>query len=285
MYAQLGDIRFQGLFGFDSFKGKRSQALAQHALIDGKPKLQKLGDMLEEIQLDIQLHSRFCNPESEIGRLHSLCADGQILPLITGTGELVGNFTIAEVGRAYNHLDPRGRIIWARVGINLIEVADDALDIPALAAKASAFAISRNEPVLVPVDSVPLQGRGITAMSSLGSASALSNSARVNLQTASVTPTREASLMEQAREQLMGVQSSLQTFETQLQAIQDQVNNFTQIQSNIAASVAQAQNAVNAIDSDDLSGAVSASQTLQGGMSNLTGACSGVAVLTAIRRV
>jgi phage protein U len=285
MYSQLGDIRFQGLFGPDIFKGKRSQALAQHALIDGKPKLQKLGDNLEEIQLDIQLHSRFCNPETEISKLHAMCADGQILPLITGTGELVGNFTIAEVGRSYNHLDPRGRIIWARVGINLIEVADEGLDIPAMAAKAAAFAISRNEPVLVPAGSVPLQGRGITAMASLGDASALSNSARVNLQSASVTPTREASLMEQAREQLMAVQTSLQKFETQLQGIQDQVANFTQIQSNIASAVSQAQSAVDAIDSDNLSGALTATQTLQGGMSNLTGACSGVAVLTAIRRV
>jgi hypothetical protein len=285
MYAQLGNIVFEGLFGFDTFKGKRAQSLAQHALIDGKPRLQKTGDQLEEIQLDIQLHSRFCNPESEISRIHQACADGLIMTLITGAGELVGDFTISEVGRSYNHLDPRGRIIWARVGINLIEVATDSLDVAALAAKASAFAISRNEPVLVPADSVPLQGLGATAMNSLKAASALETSSRVTLQRARVTPPQEASLMEQAKKELLGVQSALITFETQMQGLQDQVNNITQIQSNISSAYSYAQSTIAALDSNDLDGAITASKTLQGGMSNLTGACSGVAVLTAIRRI
>jgi phage protein U len=284
MYAQLGDIRFEGLFGFDTFKGKRAQSLAQHALIDGKPRLQKTGDQLEEIQIDIQLHSRFCDPESVIAQLHSACAGGQIMPLITGAGEFVGDFTISEVGRALNHLDPRGRIIWARVGVNLIEVAAEGVDAVVVAAKSAAFAIARNEPVLVPIDSVPLQGLGISVMSSLGAAGALANSSQINLDNASKAPAQEASLMAKAREQLLGVQASLQTFETQLQAIQDQVSNITQIQSNITAAITYAQNTVEAIDGNDLSGALTASQTLQGGVSNLTGACSGVAVLTAIRR-
>ena len=97
MYAQLGDIRFEGLKGFNSWERTQGADLAEMQRIGGKPRLQRTSTPLDTIRLTIRLNILFCNPRAEFDRLSQACADGQVLPLITGRGRLVGDFVIRQL--------------------------------------------------------------------------------------------------------------------------------------------------------------------------------------------
>lgn len=283
MYAQLGDIVFEGLFGFDGFSGKQAASLAEHARIDGKPRLQKVGDELEEIQLSIHMHSRFCNPEAQIAQLHSYVSDGAVLSLINGAGEFLGDFVIAEVGRSINHTTPTGQIISARVTVSLLEYAQSE-DRVAIAARSIAFANAANGPVSVSLVA-QLQGAGLSAMSSLVEARANANIGDIAVNRAKSVPTIEAAELAKADEAFRKTRESLELFEQKAQAVQNAINNYSTIQARLESAKTYVENAITAVEAADVNSAVSASQNLQGGLTSLTSATSSVVVQTAIRRV
>lgn len=121
MYAQLGNIRFEGLKGFSSFSHDRGVNYAQHELINGKPKLQAVGDNLDSIIFDMYLHSEFTDPESDIDTLKTAMQNKEILTLILGNGKVVGSFVIPNLSQQTYFTDPNGNLISVNLSVELLE--------------------------------------------------------------------------------------------------------------------------------------------------------------------
>ena len=143
MYAQLGNIRFEGLKGFSNFSHERGVNYAQHELINGKPRLQAVGDNLDSISFGMYLHSQFTNPEADIETLRLSMQNREVLPLILGNGRVLGFFVIPNFSQVNSFTDPLGNLIETTLNIELLEsFTDDPLRESELQAINQAFATS-----------------------------------------------------------------------------------------------------------------------------------------------
>ena len=144
MYAQLGNIRFEGLKGFSNFSHERGVNYAQHELINGKPRLQSVGDNLDSISFGMYLHSQFTNPEADIETLRLAMQNREILPLLLGNGRILGFFVIPNFSQENSFTDPLGNLIEVTLNIELLEsFSDDPLRESQLQAINLAFATSQ----------------------------------------------------------------------------------------------------------------------------------------------
>jgi len=284
MYAQLGDIIFEGLKGFTAYRAKYAQQLAQHALIDGKPKLQKTGDALDELTIDMTLHRSFCNPETEIAKLKQYASDGAILTLITGTGETVGNFTVASMDVGVSHTGPTGLLVLSTVSVSLLEAADsDILGAAISAAKSAAFAVETNSPVsslsLAPI------GPGLAVARAIKSADSHTVSGKASLNQAKVNTPIQANELRKAKDSFKKVKASMDSFRENITKIRGTVHNLTTILAAAESVRTYADNTVAAIAAGDIDAALAASNDVEQGIINTTSASSGIIVQTASRRI
>lgn len=141
MYAQLGNIKFEGVKGFTSLEETFGVNYAQHERIQGKPRLESVGDILDTISFSMYLHSSFTNPEEDIEAIRVSMKNREILPLVLGNGRVVGNFVIPSFTKTTQFTDPYGNIIEAILSVELLEsFSDDPLNESKKKAAESAFA-------------------------------------------------------------------------------------------------------------------------------------------------
>jgi len=147
MYAQLGTIQFSALKGFAGLTSTRETNLAEHALIEGKPKLQRIGTNLATMELSMMFDASFCNPQAEVDALNSSRELAEVMPLIMGSGRFVGNFVIRAVTEtALNHADD-GTLLQAEVSASLVEYVNaDQAATDSANAISQAFANVNNSP-------------------------------------------------------------------------------------------------------------------------------------------
>ena len=121
MWAVLGDIEFE-LRNQPSRQDDRITAdYAQHALIQGKPRLEWVGDGLDELTLELTLHALLSDPEAQIRRLKTAMRAHEPLPYVLGSGDYRGVYLITEVGTTTRRTDAQGRLISATVSVSLLE--------------------------------------------------------------------------------------------------------------------------------------------------------------------
>lgn len=121
MWAVLGDIEFE-LRNQPSRQDERITAdYAQHALIQGKPRSEWVGDGLDELTLELTLHALLVDPEAQIRRLKTAVRAHEPLPYVLGSGDYRGVYLLAEVGTATRRTDAQGRLISATVSVSLLE--------------------------------------------------------------------------------------------------------------------------------------------------------------------
>jgi len=125
MYAQLGNIIFEGLNGFTSFEETYAVNYAQHERIKGKPRLEPVGDSLDTINFEMYLHADFIDPNEAIETLRAAMSDREILPLVLGSGRVVGNFVIPSLNKTTSFTDPDGNLIEATLSVELLECYND----------------------------------------------------------------------------------------------------------------------------------------------------------------
>lgn len=148
MYLQLGTIQFEGLYGPESMELSGSANYAEHALVEGKPLLQRLGSRLGGVTLSLKLHRQFTVPEDRITELEAAMADGTIMALITGAGDVLGDFVITDISRSMMRLADDGSIIEAGISVSLREyTTPDRATRVRNASRRNAFALSENNPV------------------------------------------------------------------------------------------------------------------------------------------
>ena len=148
MYAQLGDIKFQALYGPSTLDSSIEATIAEHPLIEGKPRLQRVGTGLETFDLTIKLHVTFCDPATEIAKLRSYLESGEVLPFIGGDGTVYGTFVVKSLGRSVRQLSRIGKIVDAEISVSLLESFDaNRLATLNAQAKEQGFANSVNDPL------------------------------------------------------------------------------------------------------------------------------------------
>ncbi len=121
MFAQLGKTQFENLKTPEEYSKRGEAIYAEHALIDGKPKLQRTGSSLEELNISIRLHASFCNPKEELDSLITARNEGEIMPLLWGNGILEGDFVITELEHRTEDADPQGNVFSYFVSLVLKE--------------------------------------------------------------------------------------------------------------------------------------------------------------------
>jgi phage protein U len=137
MFAQLGNIKFDLITYFNGFDDVQKHNFAEHQTIENKPKLQFIGDELDELNIKLNFHSSFCTPEDEIKKLKDTAKKHQELAFILGNGKYVGRFVIIEITSTTQQSDKLGNLISIESEIKLKEWSDNNVKIKKKAKKQS----------------------------------------------------------------------------------------------------------------------------------------------------
>lgn len=116
-HALLGQIAFSLITYFEGIDIRFGAQYAEHALLQGKPRLQWTGDMLEEYTWTLVFHSGFCTPELELAKLRAAISAHEALPLVFANGDYRGRFVPvwAEVSTRQTGRDGTALCIEVRV--------------------------------------------------------------------------------------------------------------------------------------------------------------------------
>jgi len=122
MWGSLGNIIFQTYLTPDkeSFKRKKSYNYAEINTYR-KPKLQYIGDKLEEIEFELKfVKTEELDPEDMLDTLYEEAEKGEPLTLIVGT-HIEGDFVITSVEETLKATDSKGNLIAVYAKVKLKE--------------------------------------------------------------------------------------------------------------------------------------------------------------------
>nr|VFK17439.1 MAG: Phage P2 GpU [Candidatus Kentron sp. LPFa] len=120
-FSILGDIQFELVHYFDGLDGRFGSDYAEHARIEGKPRLQWVGDRLDEWNIELAFHHAYCDPEREIVRLRRAQARHESLSFVLATGEYKGDFVITDCNVTSRATDSIGKLLDAKATLTLKE--------------------------------------------------------------------------------------------------------------------------------------------------------------------
>jgi phage protein U len=125
MWAVLGTIEFTLPTYMDAMQTDEGFNYAEHALINGKPRLQWVGDNLDQHRLEMSFNRAFCDPETEIDKLRAAAQAHLAMPLVFGNGRHLGTFVITSISSELKQTDPEGTIVQMTATVNLKEFIGD----------------------------------------------------------------------------------------------------------------------------------------------------------------
>lgn len=307
MYAQLGDIIYKGVLSFTGFDRDRSANYAEHELINDVPRLQKIGlRKLIEITLTFHFGVAFCDPEIETENLVTKMYNGEILPLIDGSGKSLGDFVILRVKDTPKQTSPiDGKITDTEVTLELKEYVRP----KKFGVQTTGFALSSTTPNLVNQTS-KTQDPMAEMMKQQTIVSGQTAIVGDSVSAASKQPTKSASLYSQALMSVKKIQTAYGTmysraedasrklfalqakFTNTLQSIQNAQNGIARIKNAILNANKNVENAKIALqaalanpgDPNSITNAIQASNDLTAAHRNVRGAGSETAYLTGAKK-
>lgn len=128
MYALLGDIQFDLITYFDGMQVQFGADYAEHALIEGKPRLQFIGEKLDEFRIDLCFHVFYCDPEAELIKLQAAKKSHMAMAFVLGNGDYKGWFVLTEVQATSRETDKAGTLLSLDASITLREYVGDKLN-------------------------------------------------------------------------------------------------------------------------------------------------------------
>lgn len=124
LVGSLGDVAFEAggerIMTWNDCVRDTTMHFAQHDVIEGKARLQKLGMGLTEFSLAIVLDVSFCDPETEMKKLDAMQQSGKAYRLILG-GRIFGKYVIEGKNENRARTGPRGTPMVAYVQLKLKE--------------------------------------------------------------------------------------------------------------------------------------------------------------------
>lgn len=123
MFAILGPISFRLITYFEGVTNKLGYDYAEHAVIEGKPRLQWIGDDLQEVDIDLLFHVSYCNPEAELAKLRIAGSMHTALPFVYGSGHYVGMFVVKAIRSTARQTNSRGALVAVTARVTLLEYA------------------------------------------------------------------------------------------------------------------------------------------------------------------
>ncbi len=284
MYAQLGNIVFKGLKGFETFQSKRETNYAQHAVIDGKPKLQRIGSNLEEVTLAIQFHGAFCTPETEIGALERARDSAEILPLLLGSGEFVGNFAIQSIVKDIEDLDHLGSIKSAVLQVQLIEsVQADPLASAALSAVLGGLGNAANAALKV-APAAQLVSEPSQIVRPLTKMKALAATVGNQIAKAKAVASQANHYARRAQEGLKDMRDALEQSNKAITEAKQVYSSAARVKDAIADTQGYVSATITALQAGNIDGAIIANRELSSAVSRTSSASSDIVNLTATRK-
>lgn len=124
MYAVLGDVQFELITYFDGMEAQFGVEYAEHPVIGGKPRLQWVGDKLDEFSLDLTFHMSYCDPEAELLKLREAMLARQARQFVLGNGAYKGWFVITDVKATSRQTDKAGGLIALDANVTLREYVE-----------------------------------------------------------------------------------------------------------------------------------------------------------------
>ncbi|KKP40312.1 MAG: hypothetical protein UR30_C0005G0093 [Candidatus Peregrinibacteria bacterium GW2011_GWC2_33_13] len=138
MFAQLGNIQFNLITYFNGIEESQKHNYAVHQTIESKPKLQYIGDELDEMTIKLNFHSSFCAPETEIKKIKDAARLHEEMPFILGNGRYLGKYVIEEITSTTQQTDKSGNLISIESKIRLKEWFTEQLKVKKKAKKQTA---------------------------------------------------------------------------------------------------------------------------------------------------
>ncbi len=137
MYALLGDITFEALASPETNESSSGATFAEHKTVESTPKLQWIGDELDELTLEILLHVNISDPASDLAALQAALRAHQAMALVFGSGFHAGYFVLTKITKSLKQQAADGSIIAMTLKLALkqwvqsIEIDPNAPPVPA----------------------------------------------------------------------------------------------------------------------------------------------------------
>jgi len=128
MYALLGDVQFDLTAYFEGMDGKFGVDYAEHAVIEGKPRLQRIANKLDEFTIAVKLHQYYCNPEVELAKLVKSMNSYQAQAFILGNGDYKGWFVVSAIDVSSKQTTPDGTLMEVDANLTLREYVGDKMN-------------------------------------------------------------------------------------------------------------------------------------------------------------
>lgn len=125
MFALLGNIEFTVTAGINGLEQRSSANWVEHARIQGKPRLQWVGEGLDEITLSIELHPMLGDPEKRWQALREAKSKHEPLVLVLGNGDYLGPQVVADLNLQHRRMSETGQLTAATVQLTLREYTGD----------------------------------------------------------------------------------------------------------------------------------------------------------------
>ncbi|MBK5145934.1 phage tail protein [Budviciaceae bacterium BWR-B9] len=120
-WAILGNFSFDIVSSPHSYGQRSATSWAEHSLIQGKPKLEFMGDELDEITLEVLFHNHLVKTETQLRLLREAKARHEPMALVMGDGEYKGPHVITNLDTNINTTTAGGRTRSATVTLTLKE--------------------------------------------------------------------------------------------------------------------------------------------------------------------
>lgn len=278
---KLGSVTFEGIKGFSALDSTIEANYVQHALIDNKPRLQRVGTNLEEINATIRLHTAFCVPENELSKLYAMLEGSETQTLTNSAGDYFGKYVVTSIQLTWNKTYGDGRIIECEAAIKLLEALNPK---DAIANRSEAFAIGSGIDAERQFEVTTEFGDAGLAMSYLEDFNTESEAVNNLVTAAVVNVDTAASNLGAASRRLAGVGVTLDKLDTLVNNTQSSIYAAAdQVRSNLSTATGALSILKDACDTVDTVAADAANTTYQSTVRQFRRYSSPLAVLRAIR--
>lgn len=128
-WMTLGTLVVELAQGPEELSLAAGQDYAEHAVIEGKPRLQWIGTKLRELRFRLVLSWALGDPEARLKALLKASDDHKPLDLVLGDGEhgtpLAGKYVLTETPVVVKQQAATGRLLLAEVDVILREYVED----------------------------------------------------------------------------------------------------------------------------------------------------------------